>query len=90
MHRLDRGRGPPENRESRPAGTGAALECPFSYTRIITTKARRRQDPAQRPNPAWRAGTLIKSTRFSENRRPDADSGPMGYASIWKTRECGR
>jgi len=97
MHRLDRGRGPPENRESRPADMGAALESPFSYTRINTTKARRRQARAQRPNPTsliatlpvGRAGTLIKSTRFLENRRPDADSGPIGYAPTWKTRGRG-
>ena len=59
MHRLDRGRGPPENRESRPPDTGAALESPFSYTRIITIKARRRQDQARRCSPVLPKRLLV-------------------------------
>ena len=58
MHRLDRGRGPPENRESRPADTGAALEKPQADTGINTTTTRPQQARVQRPNPASTIATL--------------------------------
>jgi hypothetical protein len=69
MHRLDRGRGPPENRESRPADTGAALESPFSYTQLNTTKARRRQARVQ----VRASNSLIKA--FVDCMFKHADAG---------------
>jgi hypothetical protein len=51
MRPLDRGRGPPENRESRPADTGAALEKPHTDTGTNTTKARPPQHEAGHCSP---------------------------------------
>ncbi len=56
MRPRDRERGPPENRESRPAGTGAALEKRHTYTRINTIKTGRQQDQACRCSPALQRG----------------------------------
>ncbi len=51
MRRLDRGRGPPENRESRPADTGAALETPQADIGTNTTTTQRQQARHSSPAP---------------------------------------
>lgn len=51
MRPRDRGRGPPENRRSRPADTGPALEKPHTDSGTKTTKTARQEDQVRRCSP---------------------------------------